>query len=175
MPLNYRAWGIPAIFSRPCQERSESVSGVFPEFLRNFCRKVPAVLGALPRLGCGPVAWRDDLWSRVSWRGCRDFFNERRGGIQWMRAQKKSEEVYRKGNSLKRSEAIQWITGLVAPYRAILRCYLRRLSRASTRKICPKWGSRKATKKQRKTPKHCFSKQMRATKKPRKSQLFKGG
>ena len=30
-------------------------------------------------------------------------------------------------------------------------------------------GHEKATKKQRKTPKHCFSKQMRATKKPRKS------
>ena len=31
-----------------CRKRSESVSGVFPEFLRNFLRKVPAVLGVWP-------------------------------------------------------------------------------------------------------------------------------
>ena len=29
-------------------KRSESVSGVFPEFFRNFFRKVPAVLGVWP-------------------------------------------------------------------------------------------------------------------------------
>ena len=31
------------------RKRSESVSGVFPEFFRNFFRKVPAVLGVWPR------------------------------------------------------------------------------------------------------------------------------
>ena len=30
------------------RKRSESVSGVFPEFFRNFFRKVPAVLGVWP-------------------------------------------------------------------------------------------------------------------------------
>ena len=37
------------------RKRSESVSGVFPEFFRNFLRKVPAVLGVGPnnvRRGC---------------------------------------------------------------------------------------------------------------------------
>ena len=32
------------------RKRSESVSGVFPEFFRNFFRKVPAVLGARPKV-----------------------------------------------------------------------------------------------------------------------------
>ena len=32
-----------------CRKRSESVSGVFPEFFRNFFRKVPAALGVWPR------------------------------------------------------------------------------------------------------------------------------
>ena len=32
------------------RKRSESVSGVFPEFFRNFFRKVPAVLGVWPRI-----------------------------------------------------------------------------------------------------------------------------
>ena len=31
------------------RKRSESVSGVFPEFFRNFLRKVPAVLGVWPK------------------------------------------------------------------------------------------------------------------------------
>ena len=30
------------------RKRSESISGVFPEFFRNFLRKVPAVLGVWP-------------------------------------------------------------------------------------------------------------------------------
>ena len=43
-------------------------------------------------------------------------------------------------------------------------------SKASARKIAQNEGHEKATKKSRKTPpKHCFSKQMRATEKPRKS------
>ena len=33
---------------RNSRKRSESVSGVFPEFFRNFFRKVPAVLGVWP-------------------------------------------------------------------------------------------------------------------------------
>ena len=42
-------------------------------------------------------------------------------------------------------------------------------SRASTRKFCPKRGPRKKPrKKPRKRPKHCFSRQKRATKKPRR-------
>ena len=40
------------------RKRSESVSGVFPEFFRNFFRKVPAVLGAWPIKANSP---RQDL------------------------------------------------------------------------------------------------------------------
>ena len=36
------------------RKRSESVSGVFPEFFRNFFRKVPAVLGVWPEVGNRP-------------------------------------------------------------------------------------------------------------------------
>ena len=45
------------------RKRSESISGVFPEFFRNFFRKVPAVLGVCPiqgtahRWGVRKVAW----------------------------------------------------------------------------------------------------------------------
>ena len=49
--LNYRVWGIPAVLSRNSRKRSESVSGVSPEFFRNFFRKVPAVLGVWPNIG----------------------------------------------------------------------------------------------------------------------------
>ena len=50
--FNYRVWGIPAVLSRGnSRKRSESVYGVFPEFFRNFFRKVPAVLGVWPRKG----------------------------------------------------------------------------------------------------------------------------
>ena len=46
--LNYGVWGIPAVLSTVegnSRKRSESVSGVFPEFFP----KVPAVLGLWPR------------------------------------------------------------------------------------------------------------------------------
>ena len=47
--LNYRVWGIPAsTLEGNSRKRSESVSGVFPEFFRNFFWKVAAVLGVLP-------------------------------------------------------------------------------------------------------------------------------
>ena len=43
--VSRQAHSFPAF---PCRS-SESVSGVFPEFFRNFFRKVPAVLGVWPR------------------------------------------------------------------------------------------------------------------------------
>ena len=46
--LNYRVWGIAADLEGNSRKSSESVSGVFPEFFRNFLRKVPAVLGVWP-------------------------------------------------------------------------------------------------------------------------------
>ena len=45
--LNYRAWGIPAVLSTEFRKSSESVSGVFPEFFRNFFGK------SQPYWGCG--------------------------------------------------------------------------------------------------------------------------
>ena len=50
--LNCRVWAIPAVLSKGnSRKRSESVSGVFPEFFRNFFRKVRAVLGVWPTFG----------------------------------------------------------------------------------------------------------------------------
>ena len=51
--LNYSAWGIPAgdpsrTLEENFRKRSRSVSGVFPEFFRNFFRKVPDVVGVWP-------------------------------------------------------------------------------------------------------------------------------
>ena len=47
--LDYRVWEIR--FEGNCRKHSESVSRVFPEFFRNFFRKVPAVLGVWPIFG----------------------------------------------------------------------------------------------------------------------------
>ena len=47
--LNDRAWGIPAVLSREIPGNAlRAFPGVFPEFFRNFFRKVPAVLGVWP-------------------------------------------------------------------------------------------------------------------------------
>ena len=45
--LNYRVWGIPAVLLRGIPGNA-LVSGVFPDFFRNFFRKVRAVLGVWP-------------------------------------------------------------------------------------------------------------------------------
>ena len=53
------------------RKRSESVSGVFPEFFRNFLREVPAVLGVWPIIDSetGQIqfrrAWLQTLWARL--------------------------------------------------------------------------------------------------------------
>ena len=52
--LNYRVWGIPAVLSR---EIPGNALRAFPEFFRNFFRKVPAVLGV----------WPTDLISKLLW------------------------------------------------------------------------------------------------------------
>ena len=48
--LNYRVWGHPSrTLEGNSRKRSESVSGVFPEFFQKFFREVPAVLGVWPK------------------------------------------------------------------------------------------------------------------------------
>ena len=46
--FNYRVWGIPAVLSRGIPGKALRA---FPEFFRNFFRKVPAVLGVWPTKG----------------------------------------------------------------------------------------------------------------------------
>ena len=48
--LNYRVGGPSRSLKGNSRKRSESVSGVFPEFFRNFFREVPAVLGVWPTM-----------------------------------------------------------------------------------------------------------------------------
>ena len=44
--LNYRVWGIPAVLSTGIPGNAlRAFPGSFRKFFRNFCRKVPAVLG----------------------------------------------------------------------------------------------------------------------------------
>ena len=50
--LNYRAWGIPPVLSTGIPGKALRA---FPEFFRNFFRKVPAVLGVWPMMVASAV------------------------------------------------------------------------------------------------------------------------
>ena len=62
--LNYRAWGIPAVLLRRIPGKVlRAFPAVFPEFFRNFFRKVPAVLGVWPN--CEDYSMgAEQTWSR---------------------------------------------------------------------------------------------------------------
>ena len=72
------------------RKRSESVSGLFPEFFRNFLRKVPAVLGVWPiklfsKQGSTPTPWARGLQDQIQKKGAPETENPFRTGFTALR------------------------------------------------------------------------------------------